>query len=105
MARIPTEESVPCTVVDALVTCVAQIEGKKGASPRRCRKPRMEGFDFCPGRCRSCNDSFCLSVSRLMPNSYLFSGHLKHIAILGCFQNRALTFRLRSEVHLWVSLH
>mmetsp|Transcript_14316 Transcript_14316/g.31390 ORF Transcript_14316/g.31390 Transcript_14316/m.31390 type:complete len:1414 (-) Transcript_14316:695-4936(-) len=51
MARIPTEESVPCTVVDALVTCVFLLEGKKGTSPRRCRKPRMEGFDFCPAHC------------------------------------------------------
>lgn len=69
MARIPVEESVPSTVVDALVTCVFLIEGKKGTSPRRrCRKPRMDGFDFCPGRRGSGNYSFfARAFLRLMP--------------------------------------
>ncbi|KAL7539330.1 hypothetical protein ACHAXR_010595, partial [Thalassiosira sp. AJA248-18] len=52
LSRVPESERllIPTVVMDTLVTCVFVIEGRNGQR-RRCRKQKMEGYDFCVAHC------------------------------------------------------
>ena len=77
LSLVPKKDklSIPEIVMDALVTCVYMIE-KKG-DLRRCRKPKLAGYDYCVAHC----DAALLTTPRVDEIDYCSLSHFREDSI------------------------